>query len=326
MRTNQGTEIVELRIPTPFHVGPINVFLLKGETCTLVDVGPKTKEAYDLLARFLKENGLSWHNIDYVFLTHQHVDHTGLTAEVVRRSGATVLAHPGVAPYVTMEPAFMQYHNEFFYALYEQNGVPAELLDYVARFQEMMNRYSEPAPVHRFVEEGEMLEGDREWQYVYTPGHTQNHLALYRERDRTMLSGDFLIKKVSSNAFLEPPMQPGQARPKPLLVYREAMQRIAGMPICRMLSAHGEHIENPAELIAHRLQRNEERARRIQGLLAGGSKTVFELSALLFPSIYVKELPLTFSETLGHLDFLVEEGQVEAVWLAEEGVYRYRQR
>lgn len=325
MNTSQGTEVVELRIPTPFSVGPINVFLLKGESCTLVDVGPKTKEAYELLEGFLKKNGLSWHNIDYVFLTHQHVDHAGLTAEVVRRSDATVLTHPGVVPYVTMDEGFMKHHNDFFYTLYEQNGVPSKMLSYVVRFQEMMNIYSEPAPVHKTVEGGETFEGDSEWQYVSTPGHTQNHLALYRERDQLMLSGDFLIKEVSSNAFLEPPMYPGLIRPKPLLVYREAMQRIAELPIRRMLSAHGNYIENPAELIAQRLQRNDEKAMRMYDLLAEGEKTVFELSALLFPSIYLKELPLTFSETLGHLDLLVERGQIESVWAEEAGVYRYRQ-
>ncbi|GEN33173.1 MBL fold metallo-hydrolase [Aneurinibacillus danicus] len=324
-RTNQSIEVLPLKIPTPFSVGPINVFLLKGESCTLVDVGPKTKEAFELLDRFLKENGLAWHNIDQVFLTHQHVDHSGLTAEVVTRSDAKVIAHPDAVPYVTMDEAFMQHHDDFFRTLYEENGVPRTLLGYVERFKEMMAIYSEPAPVHQTMTGGEKLEGCEEWRTVFTPGHTQNHLALYREQDGLMLSGDFLIKEISSNAFVEPPMRSGQKRPRPLLVYRDAMQRIAEIPVRRMLSAHGEEIENPAELIAYRLRRNDDRAEKIRELLTDGDKTVFELTQLLFPAIYLKELPLTFSEILGHLDLLEERKQVEAVWIEKEHIYRYKQ-
>jgi glyoxylase-like metal-dependent hydrolase (beta-lactamase superfamily II) len=324
-KINKRMEISSLQIPTPFSVGPINVFLLKGESCTLVDVGPKTKEAIDLVDHFLKKNGLAWHNIDHVFLTHQHVDHSGLTAEVVSRSDAKVIAHPDTVPYVTMNEVFMQHHDQFFRKLYTENGVDEKLLVHVERFKEMMSIYSEPAPVHETMTGGETLEGGKEWQVVFTPGHTQNHLALYREQDGVMISGDFLIKEISSNAFIEPPMQPGKERPKPLLVYRQAMQKVAQMPIHKMLSAHGEEIVNPAELINYRLQRNEERAEKIYDLLTDEDKTVFELSALLFPKIYVKELALTFSETLGHLDLLVEQGKVESVWIEKEKLYRYKQ-
>ncbi|MED4729006.1 MBL fold metallo-hydrolase [Aneurinibacillus migulanus] len=322
---NNSTEVRQLRIPTPFSVGPINIFLLKGETCTLVDVGPKTKEAFELVEKFIKENGLVWHNIDRIFLTHQHVDHVGLTAEVVERTDAKVIAHPDAVPYITLDAEFMQYHDHFFRTLYGENGVPEKLLGYVERFRGMMEVYSEPAPIHKTIKGGEVLEGNEEWVSVFTPGHTQNHLALFRERDGVMLSGDFLIKEISSNAFVEPPARPGLKRAKPLLVYRQAMDEIAKMPIRRMLSAHGESIENPAELIAHRLRRHDERVEKIYGLLEGKGKTVFELSTELFPSIYLKELPLTFSETLGHLDLLEERGQVKSIWIEEENIYRYLQ-
>lgn len=325
MEHNNSTEVRQLRIPTPFSVGPINIFLLKGETCTLVDVGPKTKEAFELIERFIKENGLVWCDIDRIFLTHQHVDHVGLTAEIVERTDAKVLAHPDAVPYITLDAEFMHHHDHFFHTLYRENGVPEKLLGYVERFRKMTEVYSEPALVHKTITGEEVLEGNEEWVSIFTPGHTQNHLALFRKQDGVMLSGDFLIKEISSNAFVEPPARPGLERAKPLLVYRQAMNKIAKMPIRRMLSAHGESIENHAELIAHRLRRNDERAEKIYGLLEGTGKTVFELSAELFPSIYLKELPLTFSETLGHLDLLEERGRVKPIWIKDENIYRYRQ-
>ncbi|AMA73817.1 MULTISPECIES: MBL fold metallo-hydrolase [Aneurinibacillus] len=324
MQKAVNTQVFRLEIPTPFSVGAVNIFLIKGESCTLVDVGPKTREAREALRVFLKENGLTWRNIDQIFLTHQHVDHSGLVAEVAERTDAQVIAHPNAVPYIEGEETFMRHHDAFFRELYEENGVPEQLLGHVERFQKMLNMYSDPAPVHRIVRGGELLGSCGEWRIIFTPGHTQTHLALYREADGLMLSGDFLIKEISSNAFVEPPARAGEEREKPLVVYRRAMQEVKMMPVRRMLPAHGEEIEKPSELIVYRLRRQEERAEKIYGLLADGAKHVFELSALLFPSIYIKELPLTFSETLGHLDLLIEQGKVERVWSEEKNVYLYR--
>lgn len=39
-------KIIPISIPTPFAVGDVNVYLLKGEALTLIDAGPKTREAY----------------------------------------------------------------------------------------------------------------------------------------------------------------------------------------------------------------------------------------------------------------------------------------
>ncbi|WCK55778.1 MBL fold metallo-hydrolase [Aneurinibacillus sp. Ricciae_BoGa-3] len=315
------TEIYCLRIPTPFSVGPVNVYIIKGNTVTMVDTGPKTKEARELLAVFIKQNGLNWSDIDHIFLTHPHVDHCGLTAEILEHTDARVIAHPHAVPMINLDDEYLAYHDSFFRNFYHENGVPNELLGFLEKFRTQMNAFTDPAPVHTTLEGGITLPGESEWLTVFTPGHTQDHLALYREKDGAMIVGDFLIKEVPANAFIEPPFERQAERARPILVYREAMGKISQMPITRMFSGHGDEITDYRALIASRLSRNLYRADKLAALLEKGPKTAYELSAEFFPLIYKKELPLTMSDTVGHLDLLEAQGRVRIE--QRDGVYTY---
>ena len=75
-------KIIPLSIPTPFYVGDVNVYLIKEEPLTLIDVGPKTVEAADALREKLRENGVRLEDIKRIVLTHTHEDHCGLAKQI----------------------------------------------------------------------------------------------------------------------------------------------------------------------------------------------------------------------------------------------------
>ena len=117
-----------LSLPTPFPVGPVNVYLAEGEPLTLIDTGPK-----DVLTRAALEAGLAEHgcrveDLRRVILTHHHVDHIGLTAEIVARSGAEVLTHPYNLPWLADYPAERERHRPFFQQIWDEGGVPDEIV------------------------------------------------------------------------------------------------------------------------------------------------------------------------------------------------------
>ena len=74
--------IVQLSIPTPFYVGDVNVYLIKEDPITLIDIGPKTREAAASLRAQLSANGLQFSDIRRIVLTHAHEDHCGLAKQV----------------------------------------------------------------------------------------------------------------------------------------------------------------------------------------------------------------------------------------------------
>src|SRR5262245_49254100 len=85
--------IEKLVIPTPFPVGPINVYLIPDDPITLIDTGPKTEEAIPALRVQLRNLGFIFKDIRRIILTHTHEDHCGLAGVLQRESGARVHVH-----------------------------------------------------------------------------------------------------------------------------------------------------------------------------------------------------------------------------------------
>ena len=88
-------DLHRLELPTPFPVGPVNAYLLRGDPLTLVDTGPKTVEAQTALERGVAAAGARLKDIRRILLTHGHTDHAGNAAWVAQRSGAPVHVHEG---------------------------------------------------------------------------------------------------------------------------------------------------------------------------------------------------------------------------------------
>src|SRR5437868_5826396 len=87
-------KIIPLTIPTPFYVGTVNVYLIKEDPLTLIDVGPKTKEAAEVLRKKLGQHGVQISDIRRIVLTHAHEDHCGLAKSVRDEAkDAEILVH-----------------------------------------------------------------------------------------------------------------------------------------------------------------------------------------------------------------------------------------
>lgn len=103
---------VRLQIPTPFPVGPINVYLLKSDPITIIDTGPNTAPAKNALTRALAAEGFGITDIKRVLVTHGHSDHSGLTGWL-EEHGAQICIHPAEAKklsginYVNVREAFL---------------------------------------------------------------------------------------------------------------------------------------------------------------------------------------------------------------------------
>jgi glyoxylase-like metal-dependent hydrolase (beta-lactamase superfamily II) len=170
-----------------------------------VDVGTNSSVPYLLGA--LDELGIARAAVDYLLLTHVHLDHAGGAGALMRElPNARALLHPRGAPHM-IDPtrliagAQAVYGAEHFRRMYGQLlPIPA------ARVQE--------------VADGErVVLGGRTLELIHTPGHAQHHYVVVDAAHASIFSGDtfgisYRALDTENGAFITPSTVPTQFDPE----------------------------------------------------------------------------------------------------------------
>ncbi|HIE39114.1 MAG TPA: MBL fold metallo-hydrolase [Anaerolineales bacterium] len=309
--------------PTPFPVGPVNLYLAEGDPLTLIDTGPRFGPAREALREGLAALGYRPADLGRILLTHIHGDHCGLAAELAGSSGAEVLTHPANFPQLADYADERERRIAFYSALMQEAGMPPGGIAQIDRVQRGYGRFAEPVRPDGPLEEGMTVRlGGEEWQVLHTPGHTGGLICLYQPQRRLLLSSDHLLRDISSNPIVEPPAREGGERPHRLLDYLAQLERIARLPTEVALPGHGPPITDVPGLVASRLAFHEQRARQVLEALRDGPCTIYQITLALFPELDPINRFLAISEVIGHLDWLQVQGWVESQ--IEEGVRWWR--
>ena len=306
--------IAKLTLPTPFPVGDVNAYLIKGDSLTLVDAGTKTEESWESFKFQLAELKLKPEDIEQVILTHDHPDHVGMLDYF--SPGLDVYGHPLNERWINRTPEFEKEHKEFYEKFFLQLAIPEQY--YVPSMKVMKKTlvFSCNRSLTGTILENDIPPALPDWRVIETPGHAQSHIVLLREKDGTMIAGDTILAGISPNPLLEPPLPGETDRPKPLVQYNSSLKKLQQHPIGLVYTGHGTEITELQSLIEKRLARQHDRAMQVRGMLEGRELTVFEICKMLFPTVYERELNLTISETVGQLDYLYS---LDAVSVREEG-------
>ncbi|MGM0791669.1 MAG: MBL fold metallo-hydrolase [Bacillota bacterium] len=311
-------DIAKLVIPTPFPVGDVNVYLIKGDRLTLVDAGPKTEEAWEALSHQLQELKLKPQDIEQVILTHHHPDHAGLLDYFSPE--LEVYGHPANERWLNRTEAFFDMHDRFYRGLFREFGIPDVYLPFIGLMKKTLI-FSCSRSLTGSICEGDEPPGLPGWSVVETPGHAQSHIGLYREKDGTYIGGDHLLARISPNPLLEPPLPGETERPRPMLQYNESLKKLLEIPISLVYSGHGPEVSEVPPLIEKRLGRQHDRAMQVKGWLEEEPLTAFRVCQRLFPAVYEREFTLTLSETVAQLDYLESLGEI--VIKEEDGAFFY---
>ncbi len=114
-----------------------------------------------------------------IVLTHGHFDHAGAALALAAHWDVPIYAHHLEMPYLTGKSDFAP----------QDPSVGGA----IAQMSRMFSHggYDFGSRVYPIRENGE-LEEMRGWRVIHTPGHTNGHVALFRESDKTLLAGDAL--------------------------------------------------------------------------------------------------------------------------------------
>jgi glyoxylase-like metal-dependent hydrolase (beta-lactamase superfamily II) len=296
--------IIPLSIPTPFYVGDVNVYLIKEDPITLIDVGPKTSEAAIVLREKLSRYGIAFADIRRIVLTHSHEDHCGLTKAVRDESkNAEVYVHDWETGHL-----FGRLSQDEHRKLMLRSGVP------IGVFEEMQSLYSDIRLLTEALEPGETLPLHDEMQIefesgslkvLHTPGHTPGSCSFVREADRTLICGDCVLKRITPNPIVSPdPIDPAR-RFRSLAEYLVSLARLRSFSPTLVYCGHGEPVTDFDELFHRYVRSIDERQTKITGLIPTSGTTAFELAQKLFPDSFDHDVHrfLAISEAIAHLDY-----------------------
>jgi glyoxylase-like metal-dependent hydrolase (beta-lactamase superfamily II) len=309
--------VTRIALPLPGLPHGVNVHLVRGDgPTTLVDSGMPLPGAMDALEAGLAQAGSALQELELVLLTHHHLDHTGLAAEIVGRTDATIAAIRPVADAVQDPHALLVGEVEWGEAHIARHGAPDALLD-MARLGEPLVRGLPTAATDRVLAEGDVVRaGDLDLTVRVRPGHSPSD-TLFVEHEPLVPGRPLAF--VGDHVFRSAPLTPvlGSmlgAGGRPAAAYLAALEETAAIPGLLALTGHGPALEDVPALYADRRGALDRRTGRVRDALGDEPRPAWELGVEVWRGVPSVRHGLTrLGALLASLELLQDTGQVEQV-------------
>jgi glyoxylase-like metal-dependent hydrolase (beta-lactamase superfamily II) len=316
-----------LRMPLPFALDHINLWLLDDEAAgeqghALVDCGAGT-DATRAAWEQLFTGALDGKPLRRVFATHCHPDHVGLSGWLCERFGApfwTSAAEFGFAR--MMAAALPGVDGPSAIPHFQRHGlVDAALLE---QMRSRKNYYPSlvpavPASYTRLQDGQQVAIGGRSWRVITGFGHSPEHVSLYAEEGKILISGDMVLPRISTNVSVFAVEPEGD----PLTQYLTSLDKFAGLPDDTLvLPSHGK----PFRGLHVRIQQlREHHVARLEEVRAACTvpRSAVDIVPLMFRRpLDAHQLSFAAGEALAHLHKLWYDGILRRV-TGDDGIIRF---
>jgi len=316
-------DIFWLRMPLPFVLGHINLWLLRdGDSWVVVDTGISDDKTRDHWLSLFRDRLLGL-PVSRVIVTHLHPDHVGLAGWLCRHWDVELwmsrteylLCRNLVAD--TGKPA-----PETGVQFYRQAGFDQPSL---ARYRERFGSFGSvvsrlPDAFTRLTEGMQVSIGSEQWTVLVGRGHSPEHVCLYCPSRNLIISGDQILPTISSNVSVwptEPHADPLSDWLRSCASLRESLPEDV-----LVLPSHGKPFRGARARLTQLISDHEHCLDKVLELCETPRNALELFPALFKARITEGNMIMAVGESLAHINCLLGRGQLELLEM-RDGVCYY---
>jgi glyoxylase-like metal-dependent hydrolase (beta-lactamase superfamily II) len=316
--------ITWLRMPLPFALGHINLWLLEDDNgWATVDTGVCVDESKQVWSKTFK-GPMEGRPLTRVIVTHMHPDHVGCAGWLSDQFDAPLwmsreeylLCRILVSDTGRATP---EDGNRFYTAAGFQPGQ----MDYYHKMFGMFGKYVSHIPEshHRIKEADKIRIGTNEWEIIVGRGHSPEHACLYSAEINTLISGDQLLPTISSNVSV----YPTEPLADPLADWLESLEMLKSRipEDVLVLPAHGKPFRGAHQRLDALIAEHRDCLDKLEAICEEPKRSVDVFPALFKSKINNNNLIMATGESLAHLNFLMHRNRI-GVERDSDGVDWYR--
>ena len=312
-----------LRMKLPFALNHINLWLLEdGPGWTIIDCGIANDETRASWEQIFA-GCLNGKPVTRVIATHCHPDHLGLADWLCQRWRASFWMSGGEYAFGRMmQAALPGVDGSSMVPHFQRHGVTDPAL--IERLSERKNYYpglvpGMPGSFVRIHDLQVIQIGHHLW-HVYTGfGHSPEHVSLYCEEIKCLISGDMLLPRISTNVSvwaIEP-------MANPVKQFMDSLDEYCAMPSDTLvLPSHGKPFQGLHIRIDQLNHHHQERLAEVLQFCTT-PKSANDIVPIMFTrALDTHQLTFALGEALAHCHYLWFSGKMQRI-LDDDGIYRF---
>jgi len=317
-----------IRMALPFALDHINLWLLRDEIdgragWSVVDCCITRDEAKAQWEQIFASQ-LEGLPILRVIVTHMHPDHIGLAHWLCERWNAPLwISATDYNAARLGSQSTTGFGGEGAARFFAAHGLTDP--DSVEKIRGRANYYPSMVPAvprsfHRMMEGDTLRIGGRGWECISGYGHAPEHIALYCADTHTLISGDMMLPRISTNVSV----YDVEPESNPLKQFLDSIDKFRRLPEDTLtLPSHGKPFTGLHTRIGQLHDHHRDRLAELQEACAQAPQSAADVLPLLFKrKLDLHQTTFAMGESVAHLHMLWFAGKLRRR-LGADGIYRF---